>query len=466
MKKSGYRTSYHIYIIFFFSLLGVLILASWFFFSLFTVQKNDGSTVVNNWPIDFTENFKGQIIFTNDNPGITQTAMAQLQEEGIGLQILSEQGQELYSYQKPAQAKTSYSNIDFLQLYRSRGLENREYTAFIGTLPHNGRQYSYILYFPFEITKVTMYLNGENFTYGKTIFLICLGATLVLILVAGLLYGFWISRNISKLTDSIKEIPQRTYLPVQKKDAFADIYESINRLDEEIKKTDQLRIQTEKLREEWIANITHDLKTPLSPIRGYAEILSEDGFVSKEQVTHYSQIILKNVEYMENLLNDLKLTYQLDSGMIPFNPSDGNIVRFLKETIIDILNTPEYENRRISFESEQTEIICSFDSNLLIRAFKNLIINAFVHGDQDLNVKKSHKSLIILVSDNGKGISAEETAKLFNRYYRGTNTEQKTEGTGLGLAITKSIIEAHGGTISVSSVLGRGTTFEVFLPAV
>lgn len=434
------------------------------------MQKGDGSTVVNNWVIDFTENFKSQIVFINNEPLITQTAMTQLQEERIGLQILNEQGQELYSYQKPTQAKISYSNIDFLKLYHFGYLENRETTAFIGTLSNNGTLYSYILYFPFKIAKVTMYLNGENFTYGKTIFLICMSTTLILIIISGLLYGFWITRNISKLTDSIKEIPNRTYLPLHKKGAFADIYESINALYEEIKNADQLCKETERLREEWIANITHDLKTPLSPIRGYAEILSEDGSVSIEQRKRYSQIILKNVEYTEKLLNDLKLTYQLESGMIPFNPSNGNIVRFLRETIIDILNTPEYENRIIHFESDYGEIICSFDSTLLMRAFKNLIINAFVHGNQNtevtLQVKKSDSSLTIIVSDNGNGMSKEETAKLFNRYYRGTNTDQKTEGTGLGLAIAKGIIETHGGTISVSSTLGYGTTFEILLPAI
>ena len=171
---------------------------------------------------------------------------------------------------------------------------------------------------------------------------------------------------------------------------------------------------------------------------------------------------------METLIDDLKLTYQLDNKMLPVNLEEQNIVRFLKELVIDILNTPEYENRTVHFESSADTISFQFDQRLFTRAFRNLIINAIVHGEKNtevtLSVSESDTVLKVLVADNGKGMKPETVEHLFDRYYRGTDTGQKAEGSGLGLAIAKGIIELHRGTISVSSVPSVGTAFQMEFP--
>ena len=159
------------------------------------------------------------------------------------------------------------------------------------------------------------------------------------------------------------------------------------------------------MREEWITNITHDLKTPLSPIRGYAELLLENGVPEEGSCRQYAAVMLKNTAYMETLIDDLKLTYQLDNRMLPIHRSRQDIVRFLKELAIDILNTPEYENRTIHFLSDDASILFSFDLTLLTRAFRNLIINAFVHGNENTEVTilaaVTDSALQIAVADNG-----------------------------------------------------------------
>ena len=177
---------------------------------------------------------------------------------------------------------------------------------------------------------------------------------------------------------------------------------------------------------------------------------------------------------MENLIDDLKLTWQLESGTLPVNRQEQNIVRFLRELSIDILNRPEYENRMILFEcsdniTDETALL-SFDTKLFTRAFQNLMINAFVHGTKDTEVTVkigvSERELTINVSDNGGGMSNVVAERLFERYYRGINTESKTEGTGLGLAIAKNIVELHGGTISVNSTPVLGLLFLSVFPAI
>ena len=296
-----------------------------------------------------------------------------------------------------------------------------------------------------------------------------LAVLFLLVLISGVLYGLLSTKAIKRLTDAIHEIAARSYVPIKEQGVFRDLYDSLNTLDAEIRDSDNQRTLTEKTREEWIANITHDLKTPLSPIKGYAEVLRETDGGDREHRRHYADVMLKNVSYMEKLVDDLKLTYQLENGMLPLCREEQNLTRFLKELAIDILNTPEYEDRIIHFESVDETVTFPFDRMLFTRAFRNLIINAFVHGEEHtevtVSILASRAGLKIKVSDNGPGMEADTAQRLFDRYYRGTNTEQKPEGTGLGLAIAKGIIDLHGGTVSVFSIPGVGTTFEIdFLP--
>ncbi len=465
MKRSGYRTIFHIYLIFFLALLGTVLLAGYFFFQTVSVRTPAGTNIRSDWPKVFAADFWEQIIFINDVPQVKQAGMALLQEHEVGIQILDASGSEVFSYQKPEQAGTAYSSAELLQLVQSGKSADGEMTVCAGIAADAGTEYACLLYFPVNVSRVTMYVNGERFAGGKTMIVPVLAALFLLVLVSGVLYGLLTTRAIKRLTTAIREISVRRYLPVQEQGVFHDLYDSLNTLDAEIRASDHLRAQTEKTREEWIANITHDLKTPLSPIRGYAEILQETDGSDREHRRHYAGVMLKNVSYMEKLIDDLKLTYQLENGMLPIHREQQNIVRFLKELAIDILNTPEYENRIIHFESAEETVAFPFDQMLFTRAFRNLIINAFVHGKEHtevaVSIVSSRAALKIRVADNGNGMKPEEAQRLFDRYYRGTNTEQKSEGTGLGLAIAKGIIDLHGGTISVSSIPGAGMTFEI-----
>lgn len=466
MKKSAYRTIFHIYLIFFLSLLGTIIAAIGLSLLLITVQKPDGETVRSDWPKVLTENFGEQIIFVDDKPQVKQMGMELLQNNHIGVQIIDNTGNEVYAFQKPENTSTSYSITHLLRLYQTGHFNTEKNISLIGEVSHQGRAYAYILHFPMEITKVTMYLNGERFTGGKTVILSTVFILLLVMLVAGMAYGFWTARMIGRLTSAIRDISKRSYLPFRNGGAFRDLYESLNILDAQIRASDSLREETERMRREWIANITHDLKTPLSPIKGYAEILQENK--SGEQCGQYAKIILKNANYMEGLINDLKLTWQLEHGTLPVNLQKQNLIRFLRELAIEILNNPEYENRRIHFESIDETILLSFDTKLLKRAVQNLIINAFVHGDKDtevtLRIVPTENDISITISDNGRGMTEKEAQRLFERYYRGTSTESKSEGTGLGLAIVKNIVELHGGNISLSSIPHIGTTFRISFP--
>ena len=124
------------------------------------------------------------------------------------------------------------------------------------------------LYFPVHVSKVTMYVNGEQFTGSKAILLPILSALLLLVLISGVLYGLFTTKAMKRLTAAAHEIAVRSYLPTQDHGVFHDLYDSLNTLDAEIRASDHLRAQTEKMREAWIAIITHDLKSHSLPSRG------------------------------------------------------------------------------------------------------------------------------------------------------------------------------------------------------
>lgn len=282
--------------------------------------------------------------------------------------------------------------------------------------------------------------------------------------------GLWLIMHLSKIKKGIENISQRTYTQLPEKGIFSDVYCALNKMDKEIYNSDKVQKETERMRSEWIANITHDLKTPLSPIKGYAELLTSNAEIDKETMQEYGEIILKNVNHTEKLINDLKLTYQLESGAMPFQLQKINLVRYVRELVIDIVNDPAFKDRDIVFESKVQDLEISIDTDLFRRAVNNLIINALTHNPQETKVKISvdrnaDKEVCICISDNGKGMSEEEQAELFNRYYRGTNTKEKTEGSGLGLAIAKQIKTLHNGDIAVNSKLNEGTKFTIILPA-
>lgn len=290
--------------------------------------------------------------------------------------------------------------------------------------------------------------------------------TLVLVVLA---YGFWLSRKLSSITGGIQNISLRSYKPLEEKGIFSEIYGALNKMDREIRRANQISEETETKRREWIANITHDLKTPLSPIKGYAEMLADSSDKEKPTVQEYGSIILKNINYTENLINDLKLTYQLDSGSIPYNPQTVRITRCVKEWVIDIINDPAFENRDIAFESNVMGLNAEIDPDLFRRAVTNLVINALIHNASDTKVsvtldQDKNSGILLSIRDNGKGLGESEQERLFERYYRGTNTKEKPEGSGLGLAIANQIVTLHGGKITVKSQPGVGTEFIIHIP--
>ena len=465
MKKSSYKIIFHLYSIIFvvFMILICICLGLVFYLLKGNIGSSNSFISWSSAPISYTNNFSKNINFVNGKPELKASGIEELKKYKFSFQIVDRNGDVVTGYNTQHGASDHYSPIEMVELYKDGGTF-KDYTMFVGSVSNNGQEWTYIIGFPVKILKATIYLNYNNASRIKFILLGIL--PIVLLLVA--FYGVKMDSNLSKIIKCIEGLATNTYNHMKEKGIYHDLYASLNILNERLKASEAERKRNETLREEWIANISHDLKTPLSPIKGYAEILADSEYaVTPEEIKKYGRIILKNSKNIETIVENLNFTYKLKNGMIPVDKKPENLVRLLKEVIIDILNRPEYENRDIIFSSDEDTVIFDFDSTLLKRAFNNLILNAVIHNEEHTKIKvfiKNQDKIYISIEDNGKGIGEEELKRLFERYYRGTSSAVKVQGSGLGMAIAKQIIEAHEGTIDVKSKIDLGTTVNIELP--
>lgn len=434
------------------------------FYYVFAIPEPEGFSLAS-WPNTFTDNFSAWIEEKDGGISVKKIGVERLDEYGLWVQIVDESGQEIYAHNKPGYYPESYSIAELVALAGSK-YENGN-TVFISSITVSSRTLNYVVGFPYAIGKYMLYYNGGNVArlspFTKNV-LICCACIIILFAFS---YSFWLSRKLSSIISGIRKIADNSYKPMKETGIFGEIYNSLNKMDMDIRRSEKIQQETDRTRQQWIANITHDLKTPLSPVKGYAELIAYGNDFQTAQ--DYAKIILKNVNHIEKLIDDLKLTYQFQAGAIPYTPQETQIVRFLKELVIDIANDPVFSKRTIEFESDMTEQIIAVDPGLLRRAVGNIVINALVHTPLDTKVevtvsKTPDNRLEISICDNGDGMQETELSDLWRRYYRGTNTKERPEGSGLGLAIAKQIITLHCGDISVKSCLGAGTTFTILLP--
>ncbi|MEH2942847.1 HAMP domain-containing sensor histidine kinase [Lachnospiraceae bacterium KK002] len=465
-SKKNFNPFFRMVLLLSMTLLAGIVTAIGLFYYMFSIPEPEGMSLAH-WPQTFTDNFSSWTTYEDGELSIEQIGLDRLDEYGLWIQFLDESGQEIFSYNKPAGYPEKYSASELLVL-GSSDYQNG-YTVFVNSLEDSEEACSYCIGFPYDIGKYMLHYNGSRVSrlspVARIIILAASGTLIIIVLV----YGFWLSRKLSGITRGIKNISLRSYRPLQENGMFGEIYSALNKMDRDIHRADQISQETETTRREWIANITHDLKTPLSPIKGYAELLADSSDKEKETVQEYGAVILKNINYTENLINDLKLTWQLDSGAIPYHPQKILITRCVKEWVIDIVNDPAFSDRDIAFESNVPALYAHIDSALFRRAVTNLILNALTHNPAETTVSVTldtdkNGSILLSVRDNGNGLSEAEQSKLFERYYRGTNTKEKPEGSGLGLAIANQIVTLHGGEITVKSQPGTGTEFIIHVP--
>lgn len=231
------------------------------------------------------------------------------------------------------------------------------------------------------------------------------------------------------------------------------------------------RTQIEEAKQEWIAGISHDLKTPLTYIKGYSALLLNDQYEwSKEEAISFIREMDDKGKHMEELIQDLSLVTQLNraDGALPLQKTNQDIVEFTKRVVADISNNPQASSYHLHFQADSPAIQVDFDSKFMQRILQNLMMNSILHNPEHtdiyVQITDEGEHAAIRIMDNGVGMSAHMLEHLFQQYFRGTTTESSSDGTGLGMAIVYKLVQAHDGAINVESEPLQGTTFTIRLP--
>lgn len=430
----------------------------------FVFSKNK---VVSDYPPNFTLSFNLYIENKNDSVTVSKEGQRLLKERDAWIQILDTNGNEIYELFKPEDAPNHYAPAEIVHAHMYPDTING-YTLFIASTITD-KNLNYIIGFPSsEISKHSFDYDSSTVTLIIKFTLMVLVISFIVFLLMGFIFGGRLTNPIVRIIEGVELLSEKKYwIQYEEKGLYRKVFAGLNKLADNLKLSEREREKTEKLREEWISNISHDLKTPLSSIRGYSEILSESDYnMTTEEIKKYSNIILEKANYMEEMIEELRLNEKLKHNAVKLNKTKGNLTKFLRKIVIDILNHPNYSGRSVEFNSEAEIIQYNFDKNLMTRCIENLIYNAFIHNNKEtkviVNLYKKGEKIVIEIEDNGKGIREEDLENLFNRYYRGTNTKDH-KGSGLGMSIAKEVIEAHNGQITVRSKLNSGTTIKITL---
>ncbi len=221
--------------------------------------------------------------------------------------------------------------------------------------------------------------------------------------------------------------------------------------------------ETERLRDDFIATLTHDLRTPLlATISGLDFILDKSLGEINEKQQNLFLAMKKSSEDMLGLVNALLEVYRYDSGKIFLCKTNFDFIKLTNECVNELNPLSKKANIELSIESEESELFVNADKNEIRRVLVNLIGNAVKHSQKsdrvDIRIKNKQKDLLVEVVDYGIGLSKEDCEKLFNRFSQGTN-QKRSSSTGLGLYLSRQIIEAHNGKIFVESTLNKGSKF-------
>lgn len=225
----------------------------------------------------------------------------------------------------------------------------------------------------------------------------------------------------------------------------------------------------EQTKDELITNVSHDIRTPLTSIIGYLELVTEKRYHSFEELESYAETAYQKAQQMRFLVNDLFEYTSVHQADAPLNIIRFDMIQLLEQLAIDFLIEAENKGMEIKIITKKSKLVMQGDSEKLVRVFSNLISNALKYGQGGENIiievkQKIPNKVSIIVKNDGKKIPVEALGQIFERFYRAESSRtQELASTGLGLAIVKSIVELHYGEISVETTK-NWTLFALELP--
>lgn len=295
-------------------------------------------------------------------------------------------------------------------------------------------------------------------------------ATVILVFTA-LSIGLWIYRSIAtplvklkKATQNIKEGNLDFVLEVDGDDEFSELCRDFEEMRKRLKESAEEKVLMDKENKELISNISHDLKTPITAVKGYVEGIMDGVADTPEKIDRYVKTIYNKTNEMDHLINELTFYSKIDTNRIPYTFSKLNVEDYFSDCAEEVgleLETRGIELVYANYVEDNVQVIA--DGEQIRRVIHNIISNAIKYMDKpkgiiQIRIKDVGDFIQVEIEDNGKGIAAKDLPSIFDRFYRTDVSRNSSKGgSGIGLSIVKKILEDHGGKVWATSRLGIGT---------
>ena len=309
--------------------------------------------------------------------------------------------------------------------------------------------------------------QGRVHVMAKDLFI---SAFIILISVA-LVVGLWVYRSIAvplvklkKATQNIKEGNLDFVLDVEGNDEFSELCQDFEEMRRRLKESTEEKNLIEKENKELISNISHDLKTPITAVKGYIEGIMDGVADTPEKMDRYVRTIYNKTNEMDHLINELTFYSKIDTNRIPYTFGKLNVEDYFADCAEEV--GLELETRGIELvyaNYVEKDVMVIADGEQIRRVIHNIISNAIKYMDKpkgiiQIRIKDVGDFIQIEIEDNGKGIGPKDLPYIFDRFYRTDVSRNSSKGgSGIGLSIVKKILEDHGGKVWATSRLGIGT---------
>lgn len=297
-------------------------------------------------------------------------------------------------------------------------------------------------------------------------------AFVIIVFLTGLLLAVWIYKSVMKpmhnLTAATKKIADGDLdftLETAGDDEFAGLCNDFEDMRKRLKQSAQDRINDDNETKELISNISHDLKTPITTIKGYVEGIMDGVADTPEKMDKYIHTIYNKANDMDRLIAELTTYSKIDTNRMPYNFAKVNVDEYFNDCVEELhyeLEAKDIKLTYFNYTDKDTVIIA--DPEQLKRVINNIVSNSVKYigkkqGTLNIRINDEGDFIMVEIEDNGKGMDAKELPYIFDRFYRTDASRNSNQGgSGIGLSIVKKIIEAHGGRIWATSRIGTGTT--------
>jgi signal transduction histidine kinase len=381
---------------------------------------------------------------------------------------------------EPIYSSLSVKQPDFITFLPDYEMENN---AIRNTLQIGEHFYAYAkfdFHFP-DQSKGSVLVIRERSPFAevvRTLLPIILGVLFIVLMLMNMLLYYFLTRSIikpldllRKSTERIKEGDLEFELQAVGNDEITRLSEAFEDMRMKLKQSVEKQLQYEQNRKELVANITHDLKTPITSIKASIEGIRDGVPDTKQKMERYVNTILTKAEHMDQLIDELFLYSKLDLKQLPFTFEAISLGQFIEDYAEDLQFDLQEKGIELTWDIVQSaSTIVLSDRDKLKRVLSNIMDNGvkyMLDEPKKIAIALSIESdfVRLMISDSGSGISEEALPFIFERFFReDLSRSQQTGGSGLGLAITKQIIEGHNGSIHAESKLGAGTKIIIKLP--